>query len=86
MWQHQGRAHATIGAHRPKQVGPLVAEVLWRRRPRALVAPDIGKRSLLAAVSSVTCARPSWCQISIGVPASFTGSGTAAVTRALNAL
>jgi len=45
--QDQGRADATVGADRPEQIGPFIAQIARRPRPAAAFGPDIGQGPLL---------------------------------------
>ena len=46
--QHQAGGDAAGGADRAEDVGPFVAGVARRARPRAALRPDAGQRALLA--------------------------------------
>ena len=44
----QACCHATLWTGRAEQVGPVVASVVRRARPRSTLGPDAGQRALLA--------------------------------------
>ena len=44
----EARGHSALGTDRAEDVGPLVAGVARRPRPRAALRPDPGERALLA--------------------------------------
>src|SRR5258708_11862557 len=46
--QDQARCDATLRTGRAEQVGPVVALVVRRARPRSTLGPDAGQRTLLA--------------------------------------
>jgi hypothetical protein len=51
--QHQGGADPARRTGGPEDVGPVIAPVARRARPRALLRPDPGQRALLADASFV---------------------------------